>query len=107
MKELSKKKRGRRVTKHFTNLSLWLPENELRMIMWLLYEASAAGEIQYSTHLLTKYCLAFKFINEEYYNPPIKMNVKMARGIFRNLVDHGLLSVVSKKKFQIKEWLLK
>lgn len=106
IKELSDKKRNRRVSKHFCNLGLWLGDGELRMALWLVYQVES-GEIRYSGHMLEKYVIGMRGAWEVYGGkPPTRMDLKIARATFRRLVSSGVLIKTGKKVYKFNAYLI-
>jgi hypothetical protein len=104
--ELPKQKRNRIVSKHFTNLGMWMPKLDLALLMWLLYWADKSGRIVYSTEMLDKFVLSAKYASEEYKHPPLCVNRQIARDEFRELVKMGLVQKIDRKHYQINKSLL-
>lgn len=99
--------RGKRVvSKHFCNLGLWLPKINLAMLMWLMYWGDKGGVFNYSTEMLDKFVLSAKYASNEYSHPPIRVDRKIVRSVFRELVDMGLVVRVERKKYQINQSLI-
>lgn len=99
-------KRNRVVSKHFCNLGLWLPKINLAMMLWLLYWADKGGSFKYSTEMLDKFVLSAKFASEEYRHPPLNVNRKVARAVFRELEGMGFVIKAEGKNYQINKQLI-
>ena len=91
--ELKSNKTGLVITKHFTNLSLWLSPEEFRLFCYLLYNMSADNTIIYSTILLRKHGSMITSARKEYCpaEPPVKSSLVYIRKSFVNLVKKGLI----------------
>lgn len=94
--ELEMGKRNRIFTRHFTNLHLWLSQDEISLLSWLCYhpELRADNTIKYSEMLLKQYSRAVKFAFDEYdTNNYCNISVVVARLriIFKQLIEKGLL----------------
>jgi len=106
LQQLPAQKRNRTISKHFSNLGMWMPKINLAMLMWLLYWGDKGGVFNYSTEMLDKFVLSAKYASEEYKHPPLNVNRKIARAVFRELVEMGLVQKVDKKKYQINKLLI-
>jgi len=96
--ELSVGKTKRVVTKHFTNLSLWLPSPELELLSFLIYECLADNTFEYSTRLLERYCAAVKAATKQYWGSEDGTRTPLlARIAFRHLIESGLILHTEKK----------
>lgn len=100
-------KTNRTITKHFTNLHLYLDRDRLTLLTWLLYECAADNSIEYSHHLVTRYSAAISAA-EKQYNTKANLNVsvKAVRNSFKQLITSGcLLSTSGKSIFLINPML--
>lgn len=90
---LSTGKHRRCVTKHMTNLPLWLSENEVAMINWLLYRVTADNCFKYSSSLLNQYSMSILNAREEYKSVEysLKTNTSLVRRCMKGLIEKGLL----------------
>ncbi len=59
-------KSNRVITKHFTNLPLYLNPNHFALLTWLIYQSKADNSIKYSTKLLLKYTATLLQCEQEY-----------------------------------------
>lgn len=59
-------KSNRVITKHFTNLPLYLNPNHFALLTWLIYQSKADNSVKYSTKLLLKYTATLLQCEQEY-----------------------------------------
>lgn len=85
-------KTNRTITKHFTNLHLYLDRDKLALLTWLLYECAADNSIEYSHQLVLRYSAAISAA-EKQYNTKANLNVsvKKIRDAFRGLILGGYI----------------
>jgi hypothetical protein len=105
--QLSGQKTSRVITKHFTNLAMYLPIDKFAMLTWLIYQSRADNTVIYSTQLLTRYSAAMK-ASWGLYNakPCLNYNIKHLRAVFGQLVENGyLLPNYDRKLFTINPML--
>jgi hypothetical protein len=103
---LSAGKSNRVVTKLFTNLSLYLPQDQFGMLAWLIYQAEGDNSFIYTTHLLNKYSAAVKACSEVYKPSPLSSDLKRIRAVFKRLIQSGyILPTSSRKRFIINPML--
>lgn len=86
---LSSHKQSNVITKHFTNLCLYLPKPELSLLTWLVYESAANNSFTYSTHLLRKFSAHIGAINLEYKETNLPTSIQIIRKDFKSLVEDG------------------
>ena len=105
--ELSAQKSNRVITKHFTNLALYLPPNQFALLNWLIYQSKADNTVVYSTQLLIRYSAAVKECEKQYYlSAGLQKNIKAIRPIFQKLIESGyLLPNYKKNVFTINPML--
>ena len=104
--ELSGVKTLKTLTKHFTNLLLYLPIEKTAFLGWLVYQSKADNTFIYSTHLLTKYSEAIKSARLQYQSKtPLKTDLKAIRATFRQLVDSGYIFYVEGKMYMLNPML--
>lgn len=102
---LSVGKTKRVVTKHFTNLALWLPADEFALLNFLVYQADASNTIKYSTKLMERYSAAVKASMDEYWDELEKRghyyiaHLQNNRYWFIKLVEKGLLLHTAKRHY--------
>ena len=92
--KLSSHKMTKVVTKHFTNLSFYLP-----------YEADANNVIKYSTELLKRFSATISEMENEYGKSYIPESIQLLRSDFKWLVEEGYLYNIGDKKFVISPLL--
>jgi len=98
--ELQGINRTRVMTKHFTNLSLYLERDKLSFIHFLVYQSSQDNTIIYSSHLLAKYREAVLKAQEMYgKGVSLLVSEKTLRRLFSQLITEGYL-LVNYKKFE-------
>lgn len=98
--ELQGINRTRVMTKHFTNLSLYLDRDKLSFIHFLVYQSSQDNTIVYSGHLLSKYREAVLKAQEMYgKGVTLVVSEKSLRRMFADLIINGYL-LVNYKKFE-------
>ena len=103
--KLTSHKMTKVVTKHFTNLSFYLPRPKLTMINWLVYEADANNVIKYSTELLKRFSATISEMENEYGKSYIPESIQLLRSDFKWLVEEGYLYNIGDKKFVISPLL--
>lgn len=97
---LSVGKTKRVITKHFTNLALWLPVDEFALLNFLVYQADASNTIKYSTRLLEKFSSASVAAREEYLGHKfVAVSMSKVRGAFVSLVEQGLLLHTARRHY--------
>lgn len=87
-------KSNRVITKHFTNLPLYLNPNNFALLTWLIYQSKADNSVKYSTKLLQKYSSAVMEANKEYCkNKSVLLltSLPSARLTFQTLIQKGYL----------------
>lgn len=116
--ELPPNKSNAIVTKHFSNIILYLPIDQSALMFWLLYQMHADNTIIYSTVLLRRYCKIVYEANKHY---NVKFSLKKPNGLmmstlpirrnFVALIQAGYLIRVNPEKIMINpmltyyEWL--
>ena len=98
---LSVGKTRRITTKHFTNLPLWLSQDEVAMINWLVYRLSADNTFKYSVGLLNQYSMSVLKAREEYQSPDknLKTITTSVRKSLLGLIEKGLILSTGKSKY--------
>nr|WP_298656621.1 hypothetical protein [uncultured Flavobacterium sp.] len=92
-------KHRRVMTKHFCNLALWLPSNELALLNFLVYQTDADNTFKYSAHLMKQFEKARIAAFEEYQaGIGFRMTEGLHRRSFINLEQQGLI-IRCKKKY--------
>ncbi len=89
--ELSVGKTRRTMTKHYTNLSLWLPQDELQILNFLVYETLSDNTFIYSTFLLERYLSAVKVANMQYCGVSVYKSESDTRRCIHQLIRKGCL----------------
>lgn len=85
-------KTTRVVTKHFTNLSLYMRTNMYALLSWLIYQSKNDNTVRYSTHLLVKYRESVLAAGERYGDEvKLHVSVQYIRENFARLVEQGYL----------------
>ena len=105
--ELSGSKTTRVITKHFTNLSLYMDQNRYSLLTWLIYQSKSDNSVIYSTHLLNKFRESVLLAREVYGETHlVKCNIKAIRASFKSLVSLGyILPTYDGKMFVISPLL--
>jgi hypothetical protein len=108
--ELTSNKSSRVVTKHFTNLAMYLPADELALINWLIYQCRADNTFEYSQFLITKYSNTVVLANKEYTQVEgkhlhIKVSGQAVRDVLERLIRNGLVLASGKKKMMVSPML--
>lgn len=91
--ELASNKCSRLITKHYTNLGLYLNQNELVLFNWLVYQTSIDNTFTYSTQLLRRYNKSVLDARIFYgiKNNGVKITIKFAREILISLIKKGYI----------------
>lgn len=98
-------KRNRIVTKHFTNLYMYLPQHKLALLSWLIYQTKTDNSFIYSTNFLRLYRNTVLAVKEEYGILKINVSLTFLRQILKNLVEEGYILPMQNKKFVINYML--
>lgn len=101
-------KHRRVFTKHFTNLSLWLPGDELQLLSYLIYDVDTLADntFVYSTQLLNRFIAAFREANLQYCDKEVSKNPTQVRRCLKNLIERGLILNAGKNRFMINPMLM-
>lgn len=92
-------KHRRCLTKHYTNLPLWLNTNEYSLLSFLVYQCSADNCFKHSTELLNRYAAAVELCNKEYSGRPIITNTYHLRRCLLALIEQGLILNTSRNNY--------
>lgn len=85
-------KHRRCVTKHYTNIALWLYTDEYSLLSFLIYQCTADNCFKYCTILLNKYAKAVELSKKEYDSERfITTNISKLRGCMKGLIEKGLI----------------
>lgn len=84
-------KTTRVITKHFTNCALYLPQNKLALLTWLIYQSKSDNTVEYNTHLLRKFSAAIKEAGKLYGGSELNTSVQYIRKDFKWLIEQGYL----------------
>ena len=84
-------KTKRLVTKHFTNLALWLQEDQLALMNYLIYQTQADNTFVYSTKLLVQYSNSMYAAQKEYSSSARKPSVGLMRLHLEALIRKGMI----------------
>jgi len=92
-------KHRRVTTKHFTNLPLWLPSDELEVISFVIYRLKADNTFKYSTELLNQLLAArlqarMEYDRKGWYSPLVLAG---ARKALKSLIERGLILHTDRK----------
>lgn len=105
---LSVGKHRRVFSRHYTNLSLWLPLEELQLLSYLIYDSNTLADntFVYNTELLKRFIAAFREANNQYLGVSTNKNLTQARRCLKNLIERGLiLQTGTKNKLMINPLL--
>lgn len=91
-------KSNRVVTKHFTNLALYLLPDQFGLLAWLLYQCEGDNSFIYTTHLLTRYSAAVKACSEVYQPSHLHCDLKAIRANLKTLIQSGYILLTSSRK---------
>ena len=104
--KLTADKRNRVVTKHFTNLAMYLERNELSLLNWLIYQSDVNNVFNYNSKLLLMYRQAVIEANKEYNGKKdIKISLTFIRHCLKNLIESGYILPMEENKFIINKSL--
>lgn len=104
--ELTGSKTTRVITKHFTNLAMYLDPELFALLSWLIYQSKADNSFKYSTQLLRKYSEAIKGCEKTYGSRRLSVDVKRIRVNLKALIQSGhLLPTNIKNTFIINPML--
>jgi len=99
-------KANRVITKHFTNLALYLPPDQFGLLAWLLYQCDGDNSFIYTTHLLKRYSTAVKSCSEIYQPSHLHYDLKAIRVNLKILIQFGyILPTLSRKRLIINPML--
>ena len=84
-------KTTRVVTKHFTNLSLYMNPNMYALLTWLIYQSRNDNTIEYNVHLLEKYRRSVIAARDQYGPNGLKIGLLSIRESFKWLIENGYL----------------
>ena len=91
-------KHRRVMTKHFTNLALWLNPYEVAMINWLCYQAKADNTLKVSPHLLEQFSMSVHYCEGYYGNESNKpIIISRCRRTIVQLINKGILMLSGRR----------
>ena len=107
MPELAVGKTNRRVTKHFTNLPMYLPSARIALLNWLVYQIKADNTFTYSVSMLKQYIKSARAAHSEYGDSNhMILNIDYSRAMLRILIETGyILNTKTKNKFMLNPML--
>ena len=80
------------ITKHFTNLHLYLDRDKLALLTWLIYECAADNTFKYSHVLVERYPAAISAAEKQYRaKSNLNVSVKKIRDAFSGLILGGYI----------------
>lgn len=83
-------KTTRVVTKHFTNLAMYLERDQLSLLNWLVYNCGMDNKIKYSTVLLQRYAKSVEMVQYHYGSKvSLRASVPLVRKEFQHLIEVG------------------
>lgn len=100
--ELSQGSYGRILTKHFTNLPIFLEPNQLSLLSFLIYQSKIDNTVVYTSALMLRYQQAVK-ASQKLYNSPkrLKISLPNTRRCFKELSSLGLILPYQHKTYII------
>jgi len=106
-------KHNRIITKHFTNLSMYMSHERFSFLSWLIYESNSDNTIVYNTNLFIKYRASVLAANNEYNNSygtklvnGLRTTVSNLRYSLKWLIENGYLFRIGRFKFIINPRLV-
>jgi hypothetical protein len=88
-------KTTRVVTKHFTNLAMYLERDQLSLLNWLVYNCGMDNRIKYSTVLLQRYAKSVDEVQHHYGSKVrLKASVQGIRGVLEGLIRARVCDIV-------------
>lgn len=88
---LSSHKQSKTVTKHFTNLAVYMEAKHFALFCWLIYQSNQDCTIDYSTHLLRKYREYLIQMAEEYRDHELPTSLQIIRQNLYYLIKQGYI----------------
>jgi len=107
--QLSTHSENKRMTRHFTNACLYLPQSDYVLFSWLVYSSDLANVITYSTELLKMFQKATERAIEIYGVDKVcyNTNIRNTRKSFISLVEKGLLiKLTNKSQYMINPYMV-
>lgn len=99
-------KRNRVITKHFTNLAMYMDINQLSLLNWLVYQSDVNNAFTYNSKLLIMYRQAVIEANKEYNGKKeIKISLTFIRSCLKNLIENGYILPTKENEFTINKSL--
>jgi len=88
---LASNKCTRVITKHFTNLYLYLQPPKVSFLGWLVYQVAADNTFKYDQELLEDYSFSLLAAKEVYKSKAANHDVKAIRGVVKGLIEQGYI----------------
>ncbi len=99
------KKTRRIVTKHFTNLALYMKQEKFAMLNWLVYQCAVDNTIEYKHFLIEKYAASIKAASDIYGITDLCVSPQKLRKILQSLIEDGYILSIGKKTLLISPML--
>lgn len=99
------KKTRRIVTKHFTNLALYLERERFAMLNWLVYQCAVDNTIEYRHFLIEKYAMTIKATVDLYGSSDLCVTPQKLRKILQGLIEDGYILSLGEKTLLINPML--
>lgn len=96
-------KTTRKVTKHFTNLPMYMDREKFSFLSWLVYQCAVDNTIEYKHFLLERYAKSIRQANEFYSPSQIKLKTfpQRLRAILKELIEEGYVLSYNKRTLLI------
>ena len=88
---LASNKCTRVITKHFTNLYLYLQPKEVSFLGWLVYQVSADNTFKYNTEMIENYSFSLLAAKEVYKTKAANHDFKAIREVVKGLIEQGYI----------------
>lgn len=112
MPPLTGNKTSRVVTKHFTNLPMYMDLDELALINWLVYQVGADNTFEYTSRLCDLFSMAIVEANKEYRqiedkvpHLQVQRSPKIIRENLIKLIEKGYVFSVGQKLLMLSPML--
>lgn len=85
-------KTARVVTRNYTNLVMYMSEDKLALLSWLIFQCGMDNRIKYKTQLLKRFIGSIKAV-EDHYKVKTDLNITLSwwRWKFRELIEDGYI----------------
>lgn len=104
--ELATHKTSRIFTKHYTNLFIYMNQNELSLLTWLVYESGPDNTIDFNIDLVRRYrASVFAAIKQYKSTRRVNTSINAIKSDFKCLVIGGYLLAVDGSEYLINPML--